>query len=430
MTSKKHLTIQIVISLIVVSAPCFATHPFQQADPNILTEQGWVQLFNGKDLTHWKGLLAAPSDNPIKRSQLSPEALVVEQQKADDSMRTHWSAKDGVLYFDGKGFSLATVENYQDFEMFVDWKIQPNGDSGIYLRGTPQVQIWDPEQWKIGSGGLYNNQIHPSKALKIADHPAGQWNRFFIRMVKDRVTVFLNNELVVDNVVLENYWDRSKPIFDAEQIELQCHGNPVEFRNIYVRKLPRTQEWVSLFNGYDLTGWTGDIEKYPVEDGAIVCRGSNLYTQQQFADFHLKFEFQLTPGANNGLGIRTPLSGDAAYGGMELQILDDTDPQYASIQPWQSHGSIYGVVPAKRGFLKPVGQWNTEEVIADGTHIKVILNGETITDADLEQASANGTIDGKDHPGLKNPKGHIGFLGHGSVVKFRNIQIKELIKEQ
>jgi len=345
-------------------------------------------------------------------------------------MRTHWSAKDGVLYFDGKGFSLATVENYQDFEMFVDWKIQPNGDSGIYLRGTPQVQIWDPEQWKIGSGGLYNNQIHPSKALKIADHPAGQWNRFFIRMVKDRVTVFLNNELVVDNVVLENYWDRSKPIFDAEQIELQCHGNPVEFRNIYVRKLPRTQEWVSLFNGYDLTGWTGDIEKYPVEDGAIVCRGSNLYTQQQFADFHLKFEFQLTPGANNGLGIRTPLSGDAAYGGMELQILDDTDPQYASIQPWQSHGSIYGVVPAKRGFLKPVGQWNTEEVIADGTHIKVILNGETITDADLEQASANGTIDGKDHPGLKNPKGHIGFLGHGSVVKFRNIQIKELIKEQ
>jgi hypothetical protein len=430
MTGKRNSVIATIITLIVLSVPCLASHPFQQADPQVLAEHGWVQLFNGKDLTNWKGLLAAPYDNPFKRNQLSPDELAAEQKKADDLMRAHWTAKDGVLYFDGKGHSLATVEKYQDFEMFVDWKIQPNGDSGIYLRGTPQVQIWDPNQWKIGSGGLYNNQIHPSKPLKIADNPAGQWNRFFIRMINDRVTVFLNNELIVDNVIQENYWDRAKPIFDVEQIELQCHGNPVEFRNIYVRKLPRTDQWITLFNGYDLTGWTGDIERYPVEDGAVVCRGSNLYTQQQYGDFHLKFEFQLTPAANNGLGIRAPLSGDAAYGGMEIQILDDTDAAYAGIQPWQAHGSIYGVVPAKRGFLKPVGQWNTEEVIAVGPRIKVILNGQTITEADLEQAAANGTIDGKDHPGLKNPKGHIAFLGHGSVVKFRNIRIKELIEQE
>ena len=136
----------------------------------------------------------------------------------------------------------------------------------------------------------------------------------------------------------------------------------------------------------------------------------------------------MTPGANNGLGIRAPLTGDAAYNGMEIQILDDGDPAYASIHPWQAHGSIYGVVPAKRGCLKPVGQWNHEEVIADGNHISVIVNGETIVDADIEKASANGTIDGKEHPGLKNPTGHIGFLGHGSVVKFRNIEIEELVK--
>jgi hypothetical protein len=428
-TREKHGKRGILVFLIAFSMSCFADHPFQTADPNTLAAQGWVMLFNEKDLTNWKGLLAAPNDNPINRAQLSAEKLADEQQKADESMRTHWSVKDGILCFDGSGQSLATTETYQDFELFVDWKIQPNGDSGIYLRGTPQVQIWDPEQWKIGSGGLYNNKVHPAAALKIADRPAGQWNRFFIRMRNDRVTVFLNNELVTDNVVLENYWDNSRPIFDAEQIELQCHGNPVQFRHIYIRPLPRSQEWTSLFNGFDLTGWTGDLENYPVEDGVIVCRGKNIYTQQQYGDFHLKFEFQLTPAANNGLGIRTPLAGDAAYAGMEIQILDDTDPAYASIQPWQVHGSIYGIAGAKRGVLKPVGQWNTEEVIAEGRHIKVILNGQTIIETDIEQASANGTLDGKDHPGLKNQTGHIAFLGHGSVVKFRNIYIKELLNE-
>jgi hypothetical protein len=430
MICQRKITIAFGFFSIFCSIACLASHPFEQADPNILSAGGWEKLFNGEDFTHWKGLLASPYDNPIARRKLSAEQLAQEQQKADASMREHWSVKDGVLYFDGKGSSLATAETYQDFELFVDWKIQPNGDSGIYLRGTPQVQIWDPKQWETGSGGLYNNTIHADKPLTVADHPTGEWNRFFIRMIRDRVTVFLNNQLVVDRVMLENYWDRSRPIFDAEQIELQCHGNPVEFRHIYIRKLPRSQEWTSLFNGFDLTGWTGDVGNYAVEDGVIVCRGSNLYTQQQYGDFHLTFEFQLTPGSNNGLGIRTPLEGDPAYSGMELQILDDADPKYASIQSWQSHGSIYGVAAARRGCLKPVGQWNRQEVIAAGKHITVILNGETILDADIEHASSNGTPDGNEHPGLMNARGHIAFLGHGSVVKFRKIEIKELDRQE
>ncbi len=188
-------------------------------------------------------------------------------------MRQHWKAQDGILYFDGKGHSLATIKNYRDVEMYVDWKIQSRGDSGIYLRGSPQVQIWDPEQWKIGSGGLYNNKINPSNPTAIADHPAGQWNTFFIRMVGERVWVWLNDQLVVDNVIMENYWDRSQPIFDSEQIELQCHGNPVEFRNIFIRELPRPGEWHTLFNGSNLDGWIGDTNGYKIEDGAIVCRG-------------------------------------------------------------------------------------------------------------------------------------------------------------
>lgn len=185
--------------------------------------------------------------------------------------------------------------------------------------------------------------------------------------------------------------------------------------------------YTQLFNGKDLSGWVGDTAGYQVQDGVIVCKpGGNLFTKDEYADFSFRFEFKLTPGANNGLGIRAPLSGDAAYSGMEIQILDDRDPQYKEIHPYQAHGSVYGIVPAKRDHLKPVGEWNQEEVVAKGRHITVILNGVTIVDADLDEATKNGPMDGKEHPGLKNKSGHIGFLGHGSVLEFRNIRVKKL----
>ena len=186
-----------------------------------------------------------------------------------------------------------------------------------------------------------------------------------------------------------------------------------------------------MFDGISLDNWVGNKEAYIAEDGMIVVSpadgsGGNLYTQDEYNDFILRFEFQLTPGANNGLGIRAPLTGDAAYVGMELQILDNTAEIYANLQPYQYHGSVYGVIPAKRGFLKPVGEWNEQEVIADGSSIKVVLNGTVIVDGDISYAVENGTMDKQDHPGLKRNRGHIGFLGHGSEVKFRNIRIKEL----
>ena len=184
-----------------------------------------------------------------------------------------------------------------------------------------------------------------------------------------------------------------------------------------------------LFNGKDLTGWTGDTKGYVAEDGKIVCRpGGNLFTEPEFSDFVLRFEFKLTAGANNGIGIRAPLTGNAAYDGMEIQVLDDRDPQYKDIHPYQAHGSIYGVVAAKRDQLKPVGEWNTEEITAKGRQITVVLNGVTIVDADIDKASTPKTIDDKAHPGLKNAKGHIGFLGHGTVVEFRNLRVKDLTK--
>jgi len=405
---------------------------------SLLKQAGYVPLFNGKDLSGWKGLVG----DPVSRAKMTQEELKKAQAEADEDMRAHWRAVDGMLAFDGKGHSLCTARDYKDFELFVDWKIEEKGDSGIYLRGSPQVQIWDPAQWPEGSGGLYNNQKGPSKPLQLADNPIGEWNTFWIRMVGERVTVNLNNVLVVDNVVMENYWERDKPIYPSGQIELQAHSTPLYFRNIYIREITPEEEprilseeevsegFVPLFNGRDLSGWVGDTVGYVAEEGKIVLypkQGSgNLYTEKEYSDFILRFEFKLTPGANNGLGIRAPLQGDAAYLGMELQILDNTAHIYKDLQPYQYHGSIYGVVPARRGFLKPVGEWNQQEVIADGTSITVKLNGETIVDADIKEAMEKGTIDGRGHPGLKRTQGHIGFLGHGSRVEFRNIRIKEL----
>jgi len=190
-------------------------------------------------------------------------------------------------------------------------------------------------------------------------------------------------------------------------------------------------DFISLFNGTNLEGWIGNKESYKAVDGMIVIDpkgsgGGNLYTEKEYGDFVLRFDFQLTPGANNGLGIHAPLTGDAAYMGKELQILDNTAEKYAELHEYQYHGSVYGVIPAKRGYLKPVGEWNQEEVIVQHPKIKIILNGEVILEGDYLEASKNGTLDGKDHPGLQRSSGHIGFLGHGDVVHFKNIRIKEL----
>jgi hypothetical protein len=187
----------------------------------------------------------------------------------------------------------------------------------------------------------------------------------------------------------------------------------------------------TLFNGENLDGWLGNKSSYRAEMGMIVVDpkgegGGNLFTEKEYGNFILRFEFKLTPGANNGLGIHAPLEGDAAYVGKELQILDNTAEKYANLQEYQYHGSVYGVIPAKKGFLKPVGEWNNQEVIVQHPRIKVVLNGETILEGDYLESSKNGTPDKRDHPGLQRASGHIGFLGHGDVLYFRNIRIKEL----
>lgn len=219
--------------------------PVPGGNPDNTAPAGFKALFNGKDLTNWKGLLSGPGEFPAGRAKLSPEALAAAQKDADEVMRTHWKVEDGALVFSGKGRSLATAENYGDFDFYVDWKIPANADSGIYLRGLPQVQIWDPANPaqfgagnQKGSGGLWNNKGPGKEPLVKADKPIGEWNTFHIRMIGDRATIYLNGQLVVDRAILENLWEQGKPIPRADQIELQNHGNNLWFKNIYVRPLP------------------------------------------------------------------------------------------------------------------------------------------------------------------------------------------------
>ena len=404
-------------------------------------EGGFTSIFNGKNLDGWQGLV----ENPIARDTMFRTDLRRKQLEADAKLKDNWKVEDGKIVFFGEGYqNLCSVKSYRDFELIVDWKITKGGDSGIYLRGSPQVQIWDTalvEQGaQVGSGGLYNNQEHESKPLAVADNAVGDWNTFRIIMIQDKVTVYLNGILVTDNTVLENYWDRTMPIFREGPIELQAHGTNLQFRDIYIRELEGAPElseieknmgFVQLFNGINLDGWIGNKTDYIVENGEIVIYphggggSGNLYTEKEYDDFTFSFEFKLTPGANNGLGIHAPLEGNAAYLGKEIQILDNTSPIYADLKDYQYHGSVYGILPARKGALKPVGEWNSQEVTVKGNQIRVVLNGQRILADNLDTVTRNGTLDGREHPGLKKLKGHIGFLGHGSEVRFRNIRIRE-----
>jgi len=404
--------------------------------------QGFTPLFNGTDLTGWKGLVG----NPKSRAAMSMEELSAAQKEADEIMRAHWKAVDGALEFDGKGKSLCTDKEYGDFELYVDWKILEGGDSGIYLRGSPQVQIWDTEFQDYfrhgaenGSGALWNNKDNPRFPLVKADKPVGQWNTIFIRMIGERVTVKLNGQLITDNVVMENLWERNLPIYPRGQIELQNHGNTLYFREIHIREIPASEanailaeqgshgDFESVFNGKDFTGWTGDLGNYEVVDGAIACKegkGGAIFTEKEYSDFVARLEFKLPPGGNNGLAIRYSGEGQPHLEGLELQVLDSEDPKYATLDPRQYHGSVYGLVAALRGYLRPTGEWNFQQVTVRGSKVKVELNGFTILDADLTEVKES--KDGAVPPGAKRKSGHFGFAGHNDPVAFRNISIREL----
>ncbi|NNJ24561.1 3-keto-disaccharide hydrolase [Alienimonas chondri] len=585
-----------------------ADEPRKAAEPSEATA-----IFNGENFDGW---FFAPHTDPRKIAAMTPKERAAFLETHAAAGREHWTIEQGdggpEIVNDGKGPYLWTARDYADFELSLDWKITAGTDSGVYIRGCPQVQIWDPDGDDPrgygnakGSGGLWNNpKSGPNNRGKDpsqrADNPMEEWNTFVIRVVGSSVTVDLNGKRIVNEATLENYWDRSLPLFPAGPIILQTHGGETRWRNVKVREIPRrmpesgfllpdgsaagegwneasgntatvgadahavfgplsgdqqatftvgtqvgtpgpsmsfsfnaegvtnvanplaavadlgptgaagatsalpcvmldreaaaaafdasavnrvyvrtadgcvtcylngtpvliavdspgpnadpvpfavtgtgaaltfirqTDERMEMGNEAGFTalplkpgleGWEGDTDGYSVEDGVLTCQGGNLYLKDEFADFAVRFEFRLPPGGNNGVGLRFAKGQNAAYSGMESQLLDNAAPMYRTIQPWQAHGSIYGVAPALRGYLAPAGHWNREEIVVRGDQVTVTLNGKTLVDVDIREASADGTIDGKEHPGLLRESGAFGFLGHGAPVAWRNLRMQVL----
>lgn len=427
-----------------------ATLPFAQvatgqefpAKPADLTQAGFTRLWNGKDLAGWHG---QEHFDPYKLAAMTDDERAAMRAKDDATAQAHWHVQDGDLVNDGEGAYLTTDAVYGDADFVLEYRTVAKADSGIYLRGCPQVQIWDYTEaggkWSLGadkgSGGLWNNQVHERFPPAVADRPFGEWNRLEIRQIGALVWVRLNGKVTVDGVVMENYWDRARPLPATGPLQLQTHGGEIRFREVWVRPIPGDEAnallaahdadgFRPLFDGKTLAGWQGDRDSYEVADGAIRCRagkGGNLFTVEPFADFTVRLEILLPPGGNNGLAIHYPGEGDPAYSGCEVQVLDDSAEQYAQLKPWQYHGSVYGVVPAQRGYQRPVGQWNFEEVTVRGTHVTVVLNGTPIVDADIEPLPTNL---GEKHTGKNRIEGFFGFCGHNDPVAFRNVRIRRL----
>jgi len=262
-------------------------------------------------------------------------------------------------------------------------------------------------------------------------------------MVGERVSIWLNGKHVVDHTRLENYFGRKGPNLPVPRtgpIQLQTHGGEIRWRNIHLREIGSEEAnkilashgaegFASAFNGKDFTGWAGATGNYEVVDGTLRCKagkGGVLYTKKAYADFAARLEFKLPPGGNNGLAIRYPGSGDAAYGGMcELQVLDNTAAKYAKLNPKQYHGSVYAQIAAHRGYLRPVGEWNFQQVTVQGHRIRVELNGTVILDADVSK-NDEFMYKPEKFKGRLRTEGHFGFAGHNDPVQFRNIQIKSL----
>lgn len=416
------------------------------AQENNQPPAGFRALFNGRDLTGWHGM---GHFDPRELAAMNDQQRQAKRAADDEDMRRHWSVQNGELVNDGDGVYLTTDADYGDYELWIDYKTVPLADSGIYLRANPQVQIWDWRKeggkWDIGadkgSGGLWNNSPGaPGKdPSELADKPFGEWNRFRIRQVGARTSVWLNGKLVVDNAPMENFWDRSQPLMARGPFQLQTHGGEIRWRNIFIREIPAeeanqilagvtTEGFQKLFDGSGLKGWKGPVDEYEINDGALRCKpgkGGTIYTDGEYGDFVVKFEFKLPPSGNNGLAIRYPGEGDTAYVGMcELQILDNDHPNYKDLDARQYHGSAYGMAAAARGYLRPTGEWNYQEVTVKGSTIQVELNGTVILKTDLskiDQYMANSP-----HPGKDRTRGHFGLAGHNDPVEFRNIQIKSL----
>jgi hypothetical protein len=431
---------------------------------------GFTALFNGKDLTGWRGgttfdhrkLLEMPDAE--RAAQIAKWTATMTEVNVKTG-KPHWHVERDELVNDGLGSYASTIKDYGNFELLLDYKTVAGADSGIYLRGVPQVQIWDinqPDQAKrpdrrprLGSGGLFNNTVGAPgrEPLVLADKPFGEWNKVRVVMVGSRVSVWLNEKLVVDHAIMENYYDaklpaaQRRPVPPRGPIQLQTHGGEIRWRNVFLREINPAESnqllasrggegFQPIFNGKNLDGWAGAVDSVEVKNGMIVWKAGKAgvpYWNKELGDFKARLLFKLPPGGNNGLAIRYPGKGNAAYDGMtELQILDENYNAVKKLPPEkhidlrQYHGSVYGMVAAARGYQHPIGEWNFQEVTVQGPRITVELNGTVILDADLSTVDLATVMAKSPHPGKDRTRGFFGFAGHNDPVEFKDVSIKEL----
>ena len=361
--------------------------------------------------------------NPAEAKTLPARQAAKLRKAADEAVAANWGAANGLLEFAAKApATIGTEKEYENFELWIEWR----------------------------------SELADGKAARtVADNAPGTWNTLYVKVVDDRITLVENGVKVAENAVMTNLCAPGEPVYAQGRIELAGQGAPVAFRNLWINELPSTPVfslpadeaaagYEVLFDGRSLHKWTGNTTNYVPLDGTIDVTATyggsgNLYTVGEYGDFILRFEFRfLTEGVNNGIGIRTPMGVDAAFHGMEIQILDHDAPIYKGISDYQQHGSVYGVIPAERVKFGELGEWNTEEIRAVGDRITVTVNGRVILDGNIREAcqghnvSEDGskvnpyTADHRNHPGLFNKSGHIGLLGHGAGIQFRNLRVLDL----
>lgn len=461
---------------------CLASFALAPATRAAQTPAGFTALFNGKDLSGWRGGDTFDHRNLLAMPAAERAAKIAEWTKSltepGKDGKPHWRVEGGVLVNDGTGKYATTENDYGDFELLLEYKIDPGCDSGVYLRGVPQVQIWDPAipdtrniGYAKGSGGLWNNSkgAPGQEPLVRADNPVGSWNALRVVMVGSRVSVWLNQKLVVDHAMLENtYFNRQNklppekwlPVPRRGPIQLQTHGGMTHWRGLFIREIPGDEAnrilaskdhagFQRIFNGRNFDGWT--IEEKPagkstpavktpadvmeIKDGAIIWRagrGGTPYWNKELGDFQARALIKIPPGGNNGFAIRYPGHGNAAYDGMtELQVIDENyyvarQQPDKKLDPRQQHGAVYGMVPATTGYQRPIGEWNFQEITVKGSTIKVELNGTVILDADLAKIDLATVLDAKAHPGKDRARGFFGLAGHVDPVQFKDLEIREL----
>ena len=379
--------------------------PFLKAEELNQPPEGFTAIFNGKDLTGWRG---ASTENPLDRLKLDAKARAEKDKASVADIEKHWSVQNGELVNDGQGLYLTTVKDYGDFELRLEYKTVPKADSGIYLRGIPQVQIWDSLEsggkWNLGadkgSGGLWNNPkgAPGQMPLVLADKPLGEWNAFRITMIGDQVTIYLNEKLVVDKAPLHNYFEKQKPCYAVGPIQLQTHGGEIRWKNVFLREIPRElpangklsegkptgEGWNRLLPAEDTTGWKFTPANWKLTNGVLVGEYKGgpqheyMYSEKEYGDFELHATVKMTgEGANSGVCIRTkPTSFDDVPG---YQV--DMGPGYWGCLYEERRDGMVAAYPAKLADkLVKKDDWNHYYVVARGHHLQIWLNGVQTVD--------------------------------------------------